>query len=57
MVKVLELFSGTRSIGKVCDQLGWESVSVDLIMEADHKVNIMDFDYKQYKKDEFDIVR
>ena len=56
MVKVLELFSGTRSIGKVCDQLGWESVSVDLIMEADHKVNIMDFDYKQYNKDEFDIV-
>mgnify|MGYP003645139628 CR=1 FL=1 len=51
MVKVLELFSGTRSIGKVCDQLGWESVSVDLIMEADHKVNIMDFDYKQYDKD------
>ena len=56
MVKVLELFSGTRSIGKVCDQLGWESVSVDLIMEADHKCDIMDFDYKQYDKDEFDIV-
>ena len=56
MVKVLELFSGTRSIGKVCDKLGWESVSVDLIMEADHKCDIMDFDYKQYDKDEFDIV-
>tara|TARA_R110001632_G_scaffold8924_5_gene35074 strand:- start:285 stop:1082 length:798 start_codon:yes stop_codon:yes gene_type:complete len=56
MAKVLELFSGTRSIGKVCDQLGWESVSVDLIMEADHKVNIMDFDYKQYDKDYFDII-
>ena len=56
MVKVLEIFSGTRSIGKVCDQLGWESVSVDLIMEADHKCDIMDFDYKQYDKDEFDII-
>ena len=56
MVKVLELFSGTRSIGKVCDQLGWESVSVDLIMEADHKCDIMDFDYKQYNKDDFDII-
>jgi len=56
MVKILEVFSGTRSIGKVCDQLGWESVSVDLIMEADHKCDIMDFDYKQYDKDEFDIV-
>ena len=56
MIKVLELFSGTKSIGKVCDQLGWESVSVDLIMEADHKCDIMDFDYKQYEKDEFDII-
>jgi hypothetical protein len=55
-MKVLELFSGTRSIGKVCDQLGWESVSVDLILPADHQVDIMDFDYKQYEKDEFDIV-
>jgi len=56
MFKVLELFSGTGSVGKVCDQLGWESVSVDLILPADHQVNIMDFDYKQYPKDTFDIV-
>ena len=55
-MNVLELFSGTRSIGKVCDELGWESVSVDMIMEADHKCNIMDFDYKQYDKDYFDII-
>ena len=39
-----------RSIG-----LG-KSVSVDLILPADHQVDIMDFDYKQYEKDEFDIV-
>jgi site-specific DNA-cytosine methylase len=56
MIKVLELFSGTRSIGKVCDQLGWDSVSVDLILPADHQVDIMDFDYKQFPKDYFDIV-
>ena len=56
MIKVLELFSGTKSIGKVCDQLGWESVSVDLLLPADHQVDIMDFDYKQYPKDTFDIV-
>ena len=47
-MNVLELFSGTRSIGKVCDQLGWTSVSVDLLLPADHKCDIMDFDYKQY---------
>ena len=55
-MRVLELFSGTKSIGKVCNQLGWESVSVDLILPADHHVDIMDFDYKQYDKDEFDII-
>jgi len=56
MVRILELFSGTRSIGKVCDYLGWESVSVDFILPADHNCDIMDFDYKQYPKDHFDIV-
>jgi len=56
MVKVLELFSGTKSIGKACDKLGWESVSVDLLLPADHECDIMDFDYKQYPKDAFDIV-
>tara|TARA_R110000737_G_scaffold134556_2_gene165878 strand:- start:640 stop:1365 length:726 start_codon:yes stop_codon:yes gene_type:complete len=56
MIKVLELFSGTHSVGKCCDELGWESVSVDMILPADHECDIMDFDYKQYPKDYFDIV-
>ena len=56
MINVLELFSGTKSVGKVCDSLGWNSVSVDLLLPADHQVDIMNFDYKQYPKDYFDIV-
>lgn len=56
MVRVLELFSGTRSVGKCCDALGWESISVDMILPANHQCDIMDFDYKQYPKDDFDIV-
>jgi hypothetical protein len=55
-MNVLELFSGTCSVGKCCDALGWETVSVDLLLPADHKVDIMDFDYKQYPKDYFSIV-
>ena len=55
-MKVLELFSGTGSVGKCCDKLGWESVSVDIDSEATHKCDIMDFDYKQYDKDYFDII-
>jgi len=56
MPRILELFSGTKSVGKCCDALGWESVSVDLILPADHRVDIMKFNYKQYPKDYFDIV-
>jgi len=55
-MKVLELFSGTGSVGKCCKELGWDVVSVDMILPADHQVDIMDFDYKQYDKDEFDII-
>ena len=55
-MKVLELFSGTHSVGKVCEELGWNVISVDLELEATHKVDIMDFDYKQYPKDYFNIV-
>jgi len=55
-MKVLELFSGTGSVGKCCKELGWEVVSVDLLLPADHQIDIMDFDYKQYDKNEFDIV-
>ena len=56
-MNVLELFSGTRSIGKCCDKLGWNSYSVDLISNtADFKGDIMDFDYKKFKRDHFDII-
>ncbi len=58
MIKVLELFCGTKSIGKCCDELGWESISVDLEPKFNptHLCNIMDFDYKQYPKDYFDLI-
>ena len=55
-MRCLELFSGTKSVGKVCDLVGIETVSVDMILPADHQCDIMDFDYKQYPKDYFDIV-
>jgi len=55
-MNVLELFSGTGSVGKVCNQLGWNVISVDLELPATHQCDIMDFDYKQYPKDYFSIV-
>lgn len=53
---ILELFSGTKSIGKVAENLGWESISVDMLLDATHKVNILDFDYKKYDKDYFGLI-
>jgi len=55
-MKVLELFSGTRSVGKCCDALGWESVSLDINDNCDIKCDILEWDYKIYNKDEFDII-
>ena len=56
MVKLLELFSGTHSVGKCCKELGWDVLSVDIDGRADINISILDWDYKTYKKDEFDII-
>jgi hypothetical protein len=61
-MKILELFSGTHSVGKVCEELGFnEIVSLDRDLDGfkDHKhfkVDIHDFDYKQYPPDYFDVI-
>ena len=55
-MNVLELFSGTGSVGKVCNELGWNVISVDLELPATHECDIMDFDYKQYPKDYFSVI-
>jgi hypothetical protein len=57
MVKVLELFSGTGSVGKVAKARGYDVVSLDLILPADIKVDILKWDYKSaYPPEHFDII-
>jgi len=53
---ILELFSGTKSIGKVFEKEGHEVISVDIDnhFKPTHNVSIHDFDYKQY--DYFDYI-
>ena len=57
-VRLLELFSGTKSISKVAKSFGWETVSLDI--DPNHGseicVDIMGFDETQYPKDHFDFV-
>lgn len=57
-MNVLELFCGTKSVGKVCDKLGWSSVSVDIDKKFNptHICDIMNFNYKQYDKNYFNII-
>lgn len=56
-MKILELFSGTHSIGKVALERGWEVVSLDRDLPSDIKEDIMTWDYKsKYRTNEFDII-
>ena len=44
-MRLLELFSGTGSVGNVFKDHGWEVVSLDRDMAADIQTDIMDWDY------------
>jgi len=56
-MKLLELFSGTGSVGKVFKESGWTVVSLDRDMDADIKTDMMDWDYKaMYEPGSFDVL-
>ena len=56
-MKLLELFSGTGSVGKVFKESGWTVVSLDRDMDADIKTDIMDWDYKaMFEPGSFDVL-
>ena len=58
-LRVLELFSGTGSVGRAFEARGWEVVSVDItdrFLKPTHLANILEWDYKQYPSDHFDFV-
>ena len=56
-MRLLELFSGTGSIGKVALQKGYDVVSVDIdpAAKATHTTDIMSFNYRQYPPYHFDV--
>ena len=57
MVKILELFSGTGSVGKVAVEFGFDVVSVDIDGRAMINISILDWDYKKdFKPGDFDII-
>jgi site-specific DNA-cytosine methylase len=60
-MRALELFSGGQSFGKVCRKHGIEVISVDIKdynkkFTPTHKTDILEFNYRQYPRNHFDIV-
>ena len=46
-MRLLELFSGTGSVGSVFRRHGWEVVSLDLVGTPTIRADILQFDYRQ----------
>jgi len=55
-MRILELFSGTGSVGNVCRRLGCEVTSLDRDMPADIRMDIMDWVYASLPPKSFDII-
>ena len=47
-MRLLELFSGTGSVGNVAKAIGYEVMSVDRDMKATHQCDIMNWHCQQY---------
>ena len=47
MVILLELFSGTGSVGNAFRDRGWDVVPLDLLMPADIKTDILKWNYQE----------
>mgnify|MGYP000513010207 FL=1 len=58
-MKILDIFSGTGSVAKMCNKLGYECVNID-ISDKYHKpiilADIMKWNFKSYKPKYFDII-
>ncbi len=54
-MRLLELFSGTHSVGKVAVTMGYEVTSLDL-SDADINIDIMNWDYKSYPVGYFECI-
>ena len=55
-MRLLELFAGTGSVGKVAKELGFEVISLDRDMPADINKDIMGWNYQVFEPKQFDVI-
>jgi hypothetical protein len=57
-MRLLELSSGTKSIGTVASSVGWDVVSLDMNYktEPDIVADILHWNYKEYQPGQFDVI-
>ena len=53
---MLELFSGTGSVGDVARELGWDVVSLDRDLPATYQTHVLQWDYTQLSPNAFDFI-
>ena len=56
--RMLELFKGTGSIGKIAEEMGYEVVSLDILEKYKPTIvsDIMEWDYTQYEPEYFEVI-
>ena len=54
-MNLLELFSGTKSVGTIAKSLGFNVISLDL-KNADINTDILEWDYQQFDRNHFDFI-
>ena len=54
-MRMLDLYSGTHSVGRVAQELGYNVTSLDL-QGADIECNVLEWNYTDYKPGYFDII-
>lgn len=55
-MKALDLFSGTHSFAKCCEDIGIEVITLDIDGRSDITCDILEWDYTQYPKDTFQVI-
>jgi len=55
-MRLLDLFSGTHSVGKVARDLSYDVVSLDRDMSADIRIDVLHWDYTVYDPKHFDVI-